>query len=76
MQLLPKVLKSSWLAGSKHIFVTETQLPKSKSSYTEKDDVVSKQVPWDVVSLFNTPFLLNWGSPTPTIRLQSLDPLR
>lgn len=63
-------------AGSKHFFVTETQLPKSESSYKEKDDVVSKWVPWDVVSLFNSSFLVNWGSPTPTIHLQSLHPLR
>ena len=39
------VLKSSRLAGSKHFFVTETQLPKSESCYTEKDDDVSKLVP-------------------------------
>lgn len=71
-----EVLKSSRLAGSKHVFVTETQLPKSESCYTEKDDVASKLVPWNIVSLFNSSFLMNWGSPNPMIRLHSLDPLR
>lgn len=71
-----KVLKSSSrLAGSKHVFVTETQLPKSESCYAEKDDDVSKPVPWNTVSLFNSSFLMNWGSPTPMICLHSLDPL-
>lgn len=71
-----KVVKSSWLAGSKHVFVTETQLPKSESCYAEKDDVVSKPVPWNMVSLLNSSFLMNWESPTHVIHLHSLDPLR
>lgn len=39
-------------AGSKCGFVPEIQLPKTESSYTEKKNVVSKLVLWNVVSQF------------------------
>lgn len=57
-------------------FCSEAQPPKSESSYTEKMNVVSKLILWNVVTLFTSSFLMSLESPTPVIPLHSLDPLR